>query len=306
MNDELKKATATATDDLDKAKKIYEYVRDNFTCTDDDAVFLSQPLKKTFDSKKGNVVDINLLLTAMFLNRGYTATPIILSTRNNGRASETYPLLDKFNYVISRVLVNNNYYLLDATNPLLGFGHLGENCYNGSGRVIETLPLLVPLSADSLKETEVSSTFIINGSKGLEGTVTSSPGYYKSTEIREKLLKTSQNEYFSGIKKSYVQDVDISNTSIDSLKLVDNPVKVQYDINFSNTSDDDIIYFSPMLSKAIKDNPFKSAERLYPVEMPYCTDEIYTLNMETPKGYTIDELPKSVRVNLNENDRKNR
>ena len=51
-----------------------------------------------------------------------------------------------------------------------------------------------------------------------------------------------------------------------------------------------------------KENPFKSAERSYPVEMPYCIDETYVLNMEIPEGYKVDELPKSARVSLNGNE----
>ena len=56
------------------------------------------------------------------------------------------------------------------------------------------------------------------------------------------------------------------------------------------------------LAKAQKINPFKSADRKYPVEMPYKMSEIYVLNMEIPKGYKVDEIPKSVRVKLNENE----
>ena len=57
-----------------------------------------------------------------------------------------------------------------------------------------------------------------------------------------------------------------------------------------------------MMSSAYKENPFKSAERKYPVEMPYVMDETYTLNMEIPNGYVVDELPKSARVSLNDKD----
>ena len=57
-----------------------------------------------------------------------------------------------------------------------------------------------------------------------------------------------------------------------------------------------------MLGEAIKSNPFVAAERFYPVEMPYTIYDIYTLNMEIPKGYKVDELPKSVRLNFNEDE----
>ena len=66
--------------------------------------------------------------------------------------------------------------------------------------------------------------------------------------------------------------------------------------------DEDIVYFNPMFNETWKNNPFAAEKRIYPVEMPHKMDELYTLNMEVPKGYKVDELPKSVRVKLNENE----
>jgi hypothetical protein len=63
---------------------------------------------------------------------------------------------------------------------------------------------------------------------------------------------------------------------------------------------EDIIYLNPMFGEGYKENPFKSAERYYPVEMPYTFDETYILRMDIPKGYELDELPKSARVNFDE------
>ncbi len=302
LNNDLKAITINDKDQLSSAEKMYNYVRDNFSCTDYDATELSQTLKKTFETKKGNIADINLLLCAMLTNRGFDAKPVLLSTRDNGITSEIYPLMDKYNYVITRVIINDKTYLLDAANNYLGFGHLDESCYNGSGRLIDPVaPFIIPLSSDSIKDNTLTSVFIINGDKGLEGSYSSGLGYFKSQDLRQKLIKEKQDEYFSNIKKGFVDDADLANMSFDSLQNNDEKITVKYDINFK-TSDDDIIYFNPLLSEAIKQNPFKSINRFYPVEMPYCIDNVYIFNMETPKGYVIDELPKSARVNLNEKD----
>ncbi len=55
-----------------------------------------------------------------------------------------------------------------------------------------------------------------------------------------------------------------------------------------------------MFGEGYKENPFKSAERFYPVEMPYAMDEIYIFNMIIPEGYVLDELPQSIIIKLNE------
>jgi len=69
-----------------------------------------------------------------------------------------------------------------------------------------------------------------------------------------------------------------------------------------NLGDEDVIYFNPMLGEAERENPFKSAQRYFPVEMPYRIDDNYILNMEVPDNYKIEELPKSTKVKLNEGD----
>ena len=47
-------------------------------------------------------------------------------------------------------------------DPLLGFGQISEDCYNGDARLIASQPLIVDLSADSLHESEIISLFLAN------------------------------------------------------------------------------------------------------------------------------------------------
>jgi hypothetical protein len=66
--------------------------------------------------------------------------------------------------------------------------------------------------------------------------------------------------------------------------------------------DDDVVYINPMFGFGLKENPFKSPERNYPVEMPYCLDDTYNFTLYIPAGYELDELPKPVRMRLNADD----
>jgi len=303
FDDDVKTAIASAKTGEEKTRKIYEYVRDNFTCTDEDARYTSQPLKKTYQSKKGNVADINLLLTAMLQSLNIEAHPVLLSTTNNGKALATYPILSKFNYVICESKIDGKTFLLDAANSKLGFNRLDANCYNGYARVIDpAMPEAIPLFADSLKEDKITTVFMNNEKDHkLAASVSSTKGYQESLSLREELSKESQEDFFKNIKKAFTGEISLSNESVDSLKLLNEPVKVKYDMTM-DMGDDDIFYFNPMMMEQQKENPFAAAERFYPVEMPYCWDETYIFNMEIPEGYVVDELPKSARVMLNENE----
>lgn len=302
IRDEFAQVTAKQSDSLELLKSIFTAVRNSMECTDHTAIFLGQTLKKVAQSKKGSVADINLLLTAVCRKAGFDAKPVLLSTREHGRPLEDYPVVPQFNYVITRVRIGSEEYLLDASEKTNAFAHLPIKCYNGSGRLIdETAPDIIPISPDSLQEGKVTSVFMINDGKGgIEASFSSQLGYYESVALREKLEKKIESDFFSEIKKSYSFDVELSNAAIDSLNNVEYPAVVHYDFKFK--PDEDIIYLNPMLTEATKSNPFKSLQRLYPVEMPYKSSEVYIFKMEIPEGYKVDEIPKSARVKLNEDE----
>ncbi|HET9057944.1 MAG TPA: DUF3857 domain-containing protein [Chitinophagaceae bacterium] len=304
LDDEMRAITANAKDNLGKAKAIYTYVKDNFTSTSNSGLLIGDNLKTVFKRKNGNVAEINLLLTAMLRHEKIDARPVILSTKDHGYTNEIYPILDKFNYVVCMVNVGDKSYFLDAANTSLGFGLLHWKCYNGHARIIEekqTLP--VYFEPDSLRESKLTSVFVTNSEKGeWVGSLTSNPGTYESISIKENVKEKGLDAFFNKIKSAYNFDIKISNTGIDSLKKDATPVSVHYEFDMNLNKDEEIIYFNPLMEELYKENPFKSADRKYPVELPYAFDKIYVANIETPEGYEIDELPKSVRVNFNDDE----
>ena len=287
---------------LDKAKNIYGWVRDNFTCTNYNRKYLEQPLKNILKNKNGSVGEINLLLTAMLRRANVQADPVILSTRSHGYTHAAYPLIDRYNYVICRIEADGKEYFLDASQPGMGFGKLNYECYNGSARVINATADEIDLNASSLKEIKSTTVFIINDEKGNSiGSIQQTPGYYESFRLRNLAKEKGKEQVFADIKKTLGEEVKISNTRLDSLDKYDEPIGIALDIDFTGDKED-IIYFNPMLGEGFKENPFKSAERFYPVEMPFTIDETYNLQMEIPKGYVVDELPKGAVVKFNEEE----
>ena len=301
LDDEMKTIIGNATDPLEKAKRIYSFVRDNFNCTDYSDVTLNKPLKTIFKLKNGSVSDINLLLIAMLHHQNIQADPVILSTRSHGFAN-IYPLMNKFNYVIAEVNIGDKIIYLDASRSLLGFGYLPSYCYNGSARKISSETNLIDLPADSLHEKKLTTVFIFCDEKGnVDGTFKSTPGYYESLEIREKIKDKGEKDFFKKIKTDYNSSIEILEPGIDSLKITEQRLAIHYDFKINDMSES-LIYFNPMMGEGLKNNLFKSAERKYPVEMPYTFDETYIFTMQIPKNYSVEEIPKSARVSLNNGD----
>ncbi len=296
LDDELKKITAGETTPMGTLHKVYAYVRDNFDCSNAEGLYMSQPLKKVWEDKKGNVADINLLMTVLCRHLGLEASPVILSSRSNGVAVEDYPLLSDYNYVITRVFVGGDVYLLDASKPSLGFGQLPELCYNGWARSIDTRQDRIPLLSDSVTEKRVTLVFLSNSDSGYTGTYTRNAGIFESIELRNRMRREKPEDFFDNMKKGLARDKQMGQYGIDSLAFPDVPVIWHYDMKYNFTQK--TIYFNPIFHERFNNNPFNSPVRHYPVEMPYCIDNTYVLNMDIPKGYKVDPLPKSQRVVL--------
>lgn len=300
MSDDIKTVSFNATDDLDKVKKIFSFVRDNFSCTDHSAKLTDQSLKSVMKTRKGTVAEINLLLTAMLKRAGFQADPVILSTTDNGYIYEYYPLLDRFNYVVTQLIVGDKKYYLDASYRELGFGILLPECYNGQARVVNEQATPLMFVADSLKERKLTSVFINNTNDGKwTGAIKQAPGYFESVHIRSKLKQKGKEEFFKEVQKSFDADVTISDPQIEDSANLDKPLGLSYQFDM-NLNNDDILYINPLFGERYKKNPFTSATRAYPVEMPYASDETIILTMDIPTGYEVDELPKQVVAKLDE------
>lgn len=301
LDEDMKVIVSGATTPLEKTRKIYYYVKNNIASTDEKGILLSQPLKDVFKNKRGSVADINLLLTAMLIHEKIIADPVISSTRKHGFTKEEYPILSKYNYVITRATIGEDYYFLDASQKYLSFRHLPEYCYNGHARVITQTPEAVYFNADALQEIKVTNVMLYNSDRvpgEWEGSSQSTLGYYESMNAREKMSGTGESDFEKSILKS---DYTISNLKFVNQEDYEKPLQINYDIKLGEGKAD-IIYFNPMIKQGYSENPFKSSDRKYPVEMPYQINETYSLSLDIPTGYEVAEMPQSTKISLNGND----
>ena len=297
---ELSDKIPASGDALEQAKDVYYYVSQHFTCTSHYDKYIETSFKDVIKKNSGTVGEINLLLIALLRKRGLTADPVVLSTREFGFNLANYPVLDRMNYVIVRLSIFGKQYYLDAAHPQLGFGQLAGNCYNGHARIISNRDSSsVYFWADSLKESKVTMVMLESTDKGLQGTLQSTLGPQESYDLRLAIAENGEKKYFKDIQTQYGDDADISNGKIDSLDRLEDPVKIQYDFTLKQQPDASVIYLNPVMAGGWRENPFTSAERKYPVEMPYAMDQTYVFSMEIPSGYVVDEMPKSAKVAFN-------
>ncbi|PSL20829.1 DUF3858 domain-containing protein [Chitinophaga ginsengisoli] len=302
LGDIVDELTDGLKDDTAKARRIYNYVRNNFTCTDHYGLYLSKPLKTVFSSHNGSVADINLLLIAMLRRAKLNADPVVLSTRNHGFTHELYPLRSRFNYTMAAITVDTLTYFLDASRPYLGFGRVDISCYNGHARMLTAESVPVYFNPDDLLEQKNTFVMLMGGEGGsLKGSIQQYPTYFESCAMRSSIKDKGKDAYFKGKEKDFATETVISGVELENLDDNEEVLKLKYDFEMK-ADDAGMIYLNPLFTEAMHKNPFRSQERRYPVEMPCVMDETYTLNLTIPDGYVVEEIPKSAMVKFNENE----
>ena len=304
LEDELKLMLKGTQDKYEQAEIIFRYVRDNFSCTNKSGRYMSQgtTLKDIFKNKKGSVSELNLLLLSMLRKQNIECNPVLISLRNRGLVHPIYPLMNRFNYLVAEVNIDNSRFYLDATNKKMGFRQLPISCYNGIGwAILDEDVRQVNLSSDSIMEYKSTSIFIFNNDQNkCSGIMKSDLGTYESHRRRESQDGNAKEAFAKEFSKNIVGPFQIEKVEYDSLSNYDQPMKIQVDFNFS--PEEDIIYINPLMGQEMKSNPFSASKRIYPIEIPYLTKEIISVDIEIPKGYEVEEIPKSVRFFLNENE----
>jgi len=294
-----------ANDDLSKAKAIYAYIGKNIKMNGFIGMYSETNIKTALEKHSGNTGDINLALIAALGAANLDAEAVILSTRANGVVNNLYPVISDFDYVIAKVNIGDQSYLLDASQPLLPFGLLPLHCINGNGRVIN---LKKPSYWYDLKASQKESTkYILDGeltSEGkLKGKLTTYSSGYAALKKRQRIVAAnSVDEYVEKLDEQ-MPGISILKHSIENVDSLDNQLVEIYEIEmkvFDNLNADQS-YFNPFFINRISKNPFNLNERTYPVDLGAANEERVTMIIKLPANISVVDKPKDMSIALADN-----
>jgi hypothetical protein len=295
---EVKQVIAGETDELAKARKIYDFIKGWYRWNNVRGIFSDLGIKKAYDSKTGSVGDINLSLVAALKYAELNADPIILSTRANGLVNELFPVISEFDYVAAYLTIKDKVYLLDATDPFLAFGMLPERCLNGKGRVLGEKQSFWYDLKPSEKDRKVSIFNLKLSKEGvLTGTAQITHFGYGAVDERKRLIS-------EGDEKAYLHseypNVTLAQQRIENLEDLKKPLTIKFETEtelFDEATAGDFL-FNPFFMDQWDKNPFKSLERSYPVDFGAPPEETMVVILEYPEEYEIAEIPAKVGLVL--------
>ncbi|HEY0654729.1 MAG TPA: DUF3857 domain-containing protein [Chryseosolibacter sp.] len=301
MRSDVLALIADEPDPLAKAKKIYYHVLQNFQWNGNFGLFTDNGVKKAFEEKIGNVSDINLMLIGALDVAGLSVDPVILSTRDNGVPIELHPVISDFNYVVARLEVNGKFYLLDATDPFHPFGLLPERCLNGKGRVLaDKASYWIDLVAPD-KARRISNFSLKLADDGLlSGAIQVTYMGYEAVKQRKMLHKlVEEKAYILNFTKRF-DGMEVGKFEILNFNQIDKPFVVKLDIGYQayDAEAADNFLFNPFIIEKENENPFKSNERLYPVDFGSPREFTTMLNLEFPAKFELVNRPEKIALSL--------
>ena len=297
--------TAGLGSPVEKMNALYDYVRKNIVWTEWRGLYSLLGPDEVLAARKGSVSQMTFLLLSLLKAAGIEAEPVVLSTRSNGKIQTTYPVLSQFDYVISRAKIGNDFYYMDATDPLRPVDLLPLDGQKVGGLVIKEGPVeWVTLNSGRVYSRRTAAHIRVGEGGEIQGSLESVDEQYSALAKRRSLLDTKPLDL---AKQSF--DADRSGLVIDSVKIEGEdtlwrPVRIHASVTSGTyaQSSGDLIYINPAIIDRQITNPFTSAVRNYPVNMACGYRSTSVVEITKPAGYEVNEIPKDQNIRLNGSD----
>ncbi len=260
-------------------------------------------MKKSYEKGKGTSADINLLLILMLKEVGLEVKPVCLSTRSHGYINPAHPTESQLNYVIARVTIGENDYLLDATDPLLPASLLPERCFNGQGRLIQKgQGNWIPIEPLAGKKETIQVNVEIQEEGQLTGVLKTVRKDYSAYYFRKRKKEKGDDAGYTKYLEEKYEGLEVKEYSCENENDLSKDIREEYSIEISDqiNANGDFIYLNPLLLWSTTENPFKMEDRKYPIDYGVPINNKIAVKYMIPEGYQVEELPEISIVALPE------
>jgi hypothetical protein len=301
LNDIVDSLTRDKASDYEKAQVIYNYVRGQFSVTDNSESLYRIDLHYLNRYKEGNLNEVNLFLVAMLKHAGIEASPIILSTINEVSPNKNFPVLDRMSYLACVATIDSGYVLLDASDKNNSFGLLPEYCYNGYAWILGDEGHMINLSANVIKEKQAVGAKLYDfGDSTAKFDITVKFGMFQSVNFRKKLARDKEQteKKIKDALTGLPENVEVTDAVIENENKPDENIVVKYSCILSYPKNTNLFYVNSKLLREFDKNPFQNKKRSLPIQYPYKYEYVYNLNVSLPKGIGPDTVSAPMEMDF--------
>jgi hypothetical protein len=254
----------------------------------------AEDIKDALQKREGGRGDINFLLINALRTAGMDAYPVVLRTRDRGMLRTTNPSVNAFNRLVTGLSIGEKTYFTDASDEYSDWNTLPPETMVPNARKIDINgSAWIDLSTVSTGSElyNVHHQFI----DGYEqATVTDTKKGNCAYDFRKKYA-----DEYEGDKNKCMEELAsehnavIENFNIENDSSSNEDLKLIYVVKKEWSPDADYLYVTPLSALPFRENPFKSEERIVPINFDYILNHAQLININIPEGYTVEELPTS-------------
>lgn len=303
LNDKVAELTKDAKTDQEKVEAIYYWVQDNvryIAFEDGIAGFRPELCQNVFKNKYGDCKGMANLTKHMLQIAGFDARLTWIGTK---RIAYDYslPSLAVDNHMICTVILDGQHYFLDPTESYNAFGEYAERIQGREAMIEDGEKFIIKKVPVSQKDVNTKITNLkvnIDGEK-LVGTGSEIFKGESRTSIQYRLNQIENDRREDAIEY-YITDADkgftVSEVATSDRQVRGKNFTIDYKFMQKNqvSSFGEELYIDLDYDKVFNDFTFEDTRKIDYL-FPYKILREKTIEMEIPAGYSISELPKSIK-----------
>ncbi len=288
----------------EKVIMIQDFILSNVKWDGYYSIFSDKTLNKAFEKKEANNTEMNLMGVALLNHYGISSSPILVSTKANGKLTLSYPIQNQFNHTVIQAEIEGEKMLLDFSGIKLNPGLIRYSALNGVGLDVGEREKISWVELESPITNVISLVNAKLDTEGkLKGELQIIADNYSGLSLRNSYANKKDDESYAKrfIKEDYksakIFKIEVKNLEETDKKFVN---EISFDLpNFANVANE-IIYIPVLIDDYWNglEEVFKKEERTYPLDLPYTFKDKIIFNLEIPEGYSIEEIPENISIAL--------
>lgn len=303
--------TNGATDNLEKASRIYYWVQDNIKYVafeEGMQGFIPDDASNVCSKKYGDCKGITSLLYAMMRYAQIDAYFTWVGTRDRPYTYEEMPAPIVDNHMILTFKYNDAYYFVDGTSPIAPINEptsfiLGKEVLIAIDKDNYDI-VQVPVNSNSYTVFSDSVYLELEQDDLLKGSgETKISGFY-NTDLKS-VLKSTSKENTKRFMEAFLEKGH-NKFRLDDFRMSDlhdrnQGLNIAYEFELADyvSKNEDEVYINLALDKSFKDAKL-SEDRVVPFEVDYKSKNHYTVVLSIPDGYEATYLPEAQQYKSDE------
>jgi len=285
----------------EKVNYLYQEVKKRVKW-DESQTFYPGSLEEVWKEGSGSSADINLLILNLLRRSGIPCSPVLVSTRENGKVDESFFSLSQFNGLDVLLQDSSGNFVLDGTQKYQSYKTPPANILNRYVLCVDTANVNWMFISDSrpLLKTllHVNAELLESGQIKGSATIT----FFDHSKVQRILDGKKTKEEEREEEKEFIRK-DFTELNIDSLEVLDKdddllPMRESFVFSHEPSSSGEFLFLDPFFLSNFRKNPFIDSARQTSIDFISRQYMMTSMIINLPPSYEIDFVPKNIKLRM--------